>query len=427
MEDAKDVPLPLELIKQHKMQRILIIVLTAEFIVFIIFSIWITEFMRSRAIPIGSVQVGTVKYGNLKLYIKGMGILKPRNERWITSGVNGTVEDIFVHPGALVKKGEPLLKLSNDKIYNNLEQVELALIQNKEQAISQREKYNNHLYSLDQELFDARENLDAANLHLAAERELEKRQIVSRLQLRSAILDVKKDKASVRVLKDKIEDLQLEMNAQHKSNESLIKSAQEVVAMAKRSVSDLRPVADMTGEVESVRIEVGQRVGSGTPLVRMASANHYNAVLSVRQSKIGLVKKGQKVSLELRVPRPIDLSGQVTRISPNLKHGMISVTVAVDGTISRLARPYMPVIGVIHAGTIHNTLYVEKPVNAVPERTDFVYVLSPHGHEATARKVHFGISSEIGIQILSGLKVGERIITSTTYHWKNSVRLTTDG
>lgn len=426
MTEAKDIPIPLELLKQHKMQRLLIGVLFLEFTIFVIFSIWMTSFVRQKEIPLGTIQIGTVKYGNLKIYINGEGMLKPRKERWIASADDGVVDNIYVHPGSLVIKGKPILKLNNPDITDSLEQAELTLMQNKAQITTQMEKYNEQLYSLTRKLFDAREALEEDKLQLAAERGLFKNEVISRLDYDSAVLRVRKDKAETTDLMKTIESMKLIINAQNKSDNSLLKSTNDVVNLAQRNEDNLEPKANMTGEIESVPVQVGEHIHEGTPLVRLASAKKYNAILSIPQANVGQIGIGQKVTLQPHLSTQAVLTGHITQISPDLLHGMISVTVRIHGR-SSILRPNLPVTGVIHSGEIKNTLYVEKPFDIKQEMDINVYRLSRKNHEAVKRKVHFGISSEMGIQILSGLKKGERIVLSSTSGWKGTVRIATNG
>ena len=104
-------------------------------------------------------------------------------------------------------------------------------------------------------------------------------------------------------------------------------------------------------------------------------------------------------------------------------NNLVPITVRLHGDSFKDARPQMQVAATVHIGQLANAVYVSTPENARENSLDMVFVLSPDGRTATRRQVHFGLASSTGIQILSGLRAGDRVVLSDTSNWKSTMRI----
>ena len=61
-----------------------------------------------------------VQRGQLNISVRGVGVLVPKDIRWVATNVDGRVERILIKAGAKVKKGDLLLELSNPRLVQQL-------------------------------------------------------------------------------------------------------------------------------------------------------------------------------------------------------------------------------------------------------------------------------------------------------------------
>src|ERR1051326_3030310 len=69
----------------------------------------------------------TVKRGNIKREVRGLGTLTPEDIRWIPATTQGRVEKIILRPGTPVKSNDVILELSNPQLEQQLQDAELKL------------------------------------------------------------------------------------------------------------------------------------------------------------------------------------------------------------------------------------------------------------------------------------------------------------
>lgn len=423
MSQPEDVPLPLETIRQRRLRTWLIVVLVIEFVLLAAYSITLWDITSGRSVSAKNLQLGTVRQGAFPILIRSAGTLEPRIERWVTSSVGGTVQRLFVHPGSRVKVNSPLLVLSNPKLLVQARKAQYVLTRAIAQQKVQKATMDDQLYALEGQLATFKTQADSAQMRLKADSSLLRESVISRLQYETDQLTARNSAELVASMKRRILAFRRSYKAQIQGEQSLIASARTALVAAQADVTALQPKAGMSGEVQTVSVQAGARLKSGGAIARIANIHALNVILSVSPEDAGEIARGQEAKVRLSIPEEPVLHGIVQRVSPKVVHGEVPVTIRLHGKLPRIARPQLPVTVVIRAGQLAHALYVATPEGAQEDKEGKVYVLSQGGHKAIRRLVHFGLASSVGIQILSGLKAGERIVLSGTPHWDETMKI----
>jgi HlyD family secretion protein len=175
----------------------------------------------------------------------------------------------------------------------------------------------------------------------------------------------------------------------------------------------------MSGVLQQLPVEVGQRVTPGTNLARVADPTKLKAQIKIAETQAKDIQINQPASIDTRNGV---VAGHVIRVDPAVEQGTVTVDVALDGALPKGARPDLSVDGTIELERLDNVLYVERPAFAQDDATVGVFKIAPDG-EATRVPVHFGRSSVNTIEIVSGLKVGDKIILSDTSAYDSHDRI----
>ena len=186
-----------------------------------------------------------------------------------------------------------------------------------------------------------------------------------------------------------------------------------------REVDNLHVRAGMTGVLQQLPVEVGQRVIPGTNIARVADPTKLKAQIKIAETQAKDIQINQPASIDTRngiIP------GHVIRVDPAVEQGTVTVDVALDGALPKGARPDLSVDGTIELERLDNVLYVGRPAFAQDGATVGVFKLASNG-EAVRMPVHFGRSSVNTIEILDGLKEGDQVILSDTSAYDSHDRI----
>lgn len=105
------------------------------------------------------------------------------------------------------------------------------------------------------------------------------------------------------------------------------------------------------------------------------------------------------------------VAGHVTELG-QIKSGTRTIDIALDAALPTSARARLAIDATVDIEKIDDILYVGRPVHVMSGASSTVYKLTEDGGEAMRVPVKFGRASVATIEVLDGLKVGDRIILS---------------
>jgi HlyD family secretion protein len=99
------------------------------------------------------------------------------------------------------------------------------------------------------------------------------------------------------------------------------------------------------------------------------------------------------------------------------------VDVTIDAPLPQGARADLSVDGTITLENLKDVLYVGRPVHGQADSTIGIFKIDQDGGEAVRVNVKLGRSSVSTIEIVQGLKVGDKVILSDMSAWDNFDRI----
>ena len=159
-----DIVRPNKNLKLTRKTQLIATLVVVTLVLFFLFNTSSASFLASR----DSFLIGTVQRGDLNISVRGTGVLAPEDIRWIATNVPGRIERVLRKAGAIVKKGDLLLALSNPQLQQALTESQWELKALAAQTQAQKVSLESDL--LDQEIAVINEklNLDKAQLTLDA-------------------------------------------------------------------------------------------------------------------------------------------------------------------------------------------------------------------------------------------------------------------
>lgn len=180
--------------------------------------------------------------------------------------------------------------------------------------------------------------------------------------------------------------------------------------------------APIRGLVAERMIKVGNMVLANQPTFRVTRPDPLLAILYVPERQIGKLEKGQKASMRIDAIPDGSFTGRVERISPVVDPttGTVKVTVEIRNPSRRLKPGMFARIDITH--DIHaNTLLVPKDAVMTEDKASSVFVVE----DSTAfhRQVTLGYINTTHVEILSGVRQGDFVVTAGKASLKDSVRV----
>ncbi|NQY36025.1 MAG: HlyD family efflux transporter periplasmic adaptor subunit [Alteromonadaceae bacterium] len=358
-----------------------------------------------------------VKRGEFTISVRGTGLLIPDNIQWLSSNVEARVERIVVKPGKIVKKGDLIVELSNPQLAQLLEETRWELEARSAESKAAQVAQESALLDQKAEILNAQLNYESSKLKQDAQTELfqKKTGIISKIDYEKTRLETIQLKQRWEIQQQRLLKMKENILAQNNARDARLKKMQKTLERAQQQVDSLMIVASIDSVVQEVPIEPGQRLIIGGNIAKLAKQDSLIAELQVPELQIRNVAVGQRVIIDTRNNK---VAGIVSRVDPAVVNGNVQVDVEFLNGLPEDARPDLTVDGEILITELSDTLYVNRPIFAQSQSNSAFYKLSEDGNFAERISVKLGQGSINQIQIIDGLKIGDKIIISDPSSWQ---------
>src|SRR5438067_850950 len=367
-----------------------------------------------------TVWIDTVKRGPMTRQVRGLGTLVPEDIRWIPANTEGRVEKINIWPGTPVESDSVILELSSPEL-------EQAAHDAQSKATAAEADLTSLRATLQRELLDQESKTTVA--HAAYEQAKMERQTNDQLSKIGLVADLvyktSKIKEEECQKSDEIESKRLNFSRdsiepQLASKQAAVDQANQFAKLKLDQVEALHVKAGMSGVLQALPVQVGQRVKPGDNLARVADPSKLKAQIKIAETQAKDIQPNQQAVIDTRNGV---VKGHVKRVDPAVEQGTVTVDVAFDEELPKCARPDLSVDGTIELERLDNVVFVGRP--AFGQETYTVAMLQLHGGGNTAVRtpVNLGKSSVNTIEILSGLNPGDQVILSDTSAWDSHERI----
>ncbi len=364
---------------------------------------------RSARVSSETLTVATVSRGAYHDFIPLRGKVVAHDVVLLDALEGGRVDAVMVQSGDRVVKGQPLVTLSNSALSLDVLEREARLIE----SITQLQAYQTSLeqgrLANDKALADIDHNIDILNASLQR-RETLASTGAEPVELRD---QVRADLAYQR----KIRPMQEEGNAQqNKLRTQQLPQIQEQIVKLQKDLIITRDMlrnliirAPVDGRLTALNVKVGENRNSGENLGEITRDTGFKLLADIDEYYLGRLRTGQIATVQIGA-RTAQL--QVMRIDPQVTNGTFRITLEFVGASPSDLTPGQALQGKLGLGADVKTLVL--PAGPFLERTggDWVFVVGADGHSAQRRHIKIGRRNNEQVEILGGLKPGDKVITS---------------
>ncbi len=201
-----------------------------------------------------------------------------------------------------------------------------------------------------------------------------------------------------------------------------IGQAETAVELAQLQLGYTIIEAPLDGVVAEMYIDEGDMVGNSTPLGLVLS-QEIEVKLNIEESRLAQIETGQAVSLRVAAYPGLEFPALITNVAPHADSNThtFAVTVTPLDKEGQL-RSGMFADTTVLAAEKDNTLLV--PVSAVMsiDGQSTVYAVTTDG-TVEQRAVVIGLSNKHQVEILSGVKAGESVVTTGQANLQDGIKV----
>ena len=354
---------------------------------------------RGRDTAVKPVQVEEVRQETVRRAVEVVGTLAAVDQVTVSSETEGKVSRILADLGDRVTAGQALIQLDNEKQQYNFDQQKAALAR----ALAQYGATDpQHLPDIEKtpDVQKASADLQQAKQSYERANELFKRTLVPRQTLDDAETALQSKKASY--------DASLQTA---KNLRASIQASEATMKLADRQFRDTQIRAPFDGYIEKRLVNLGELVKAQMPVIAVVRVDPLKVIAEIPEKMAPWIKDGQPVELHVDAYPQRKFEGKVSRISPAVNtatrafpfEALIPNRDAVlkPGTFARVH---------IESGQVDQVLTL--PYSALQYRYGVNRVFVVENDKLSVRELKIGDRMDDRIEILSGVKAGERVVVT---------------
>ncbi len=372
------------------------------------------------SVDAGTVWSDTVKRGPMLREVRGLGTLVPVDIRWVAAQTDAHVDKWVLRPPAVVKPDSVIMELSDTTVQKDAVDAEYQLKGAEADYQNLRVQVNSDLMSQKSTEASVRSDYEQAKIQHDTDEKLVKEGLTSQLIEQQSRVKASQLEIRLQLEAERTKIATDSANARLAAQQAKVEQMKALYGLKRSQMEALHVRAGIDGVLQLLPVDVGQHVTPGMNLARVADPKRLRAEVKIAETQAKDVVPGQKASIDTRNGI---VNGHVSRVDPSVINGTVTVDVTIDDPLPPGARPDLSVDGTITLENLKNVLFVGRPVHGQSDSTIGLFKLTEDGSEATRVNVKLGRSSVNTIEIIDGLKVGDKVILSDMSAWDNFDRI----
>lgn len=372
-------------------------------------------------VDLDRITISEIKKDKFQETIPENGTVMPLHTIYLNTTDGGRVADIYVQDGDTLKKDQPILKLINTDVEMSMANTAttvsstLALIQ-QDKVTAEQNTVNklNNLEDVEQLYLEAKRVYDVdAKLYAS--------HVIGSQEYATAVNNYNVLGKKLELQKEMLHEDTIERAQQEAQDQEFYNRAMATLAVMKQKVDNLTIRALVPGQLTSLDAEIGQYKTAGYPLAQIDELDGFKVRLTdVDEHYLNRVFDGQVGTFEYNLDT---FTVKITQVFTAVANARFQVDMKFVGRVPQ---------GLHKGQTLQITLALsdERTAILVPrggfyQQTggNWIFKVSEDGKTAYRVDIQLGQQNIDYYEVLSGLKPGDKVVTSSYENYTNMQEL----
>lgn len=398
--------------KNNKKKKLLLIIPVIFLLGYFIFSALSKK--KSFNVKKAEITINSVESDYFEDFILFQAQVTPLNSMLVNVIEGGSVQEIYVENGAMVTKGQPLVRLYNPNTELTYMQQETSIIEQINNLNKAKLDLRNQELNLAKDLIAIEHDyLDAENLY-NLNKKLFEQEILAKNEWEVT-------KENYRFQKERMQIIKQSVTKEKQANQIQIGQLNQSIGIMNQSLSILRKnknnfliTAPLSGRLSSFEPILGKTFTQGNSIGTIDVMQGYKLVADVDEFYLNRIAVGQKGSIDFN-DKKVDV--EITKVIPEVKSGRFivelnfinqnnldlkqGISFGVRINLSEKAKTVVLTKGSFYQDTAGKWIFVVK------------------GNKAERRTIKLGRENPLYYEVLEGLQSNEKVVTSSYQDYKD--------
>lgn len=366
------------------------------------------------------LSIATVEEGIFQEKIPINGTVLPIQTVFITAIEGGQVKELYLEGGEMVKKGDLILKLTNPSLELNAMNLQTNLLEQADQLRNTRIMMVETGLNLKDQMIQVDYQITDLGQQHRRNKSLFKDSVIAEADYLTVKNNFDYNVNRRKLLKERIRTDSILREAQLDQVDNSLRLVDRNLIAIQKNLDNLTIRAPISGQLSSVRVEIGQTVTQGSRLGQIDILDGYQVRANIDEHYISRITPGLKGSFTF----DSDQHGlTIRKVYPEVTNGSFEVDMDFNSNEPD---------GIKRGQNLQIRLALSDESQAIliprggfyqTTGGNYIYVLSADGTRAYKRDIRIGRQSDRTYEVLEGLEPGEQVITSNYEIFNNADEL----
>lgn len=396
--------------KKWTIKRIAMYGGAALFVGFVAYQLFFADRRSRLKVEKDKITISTVGRGVFQEFIPQTGTVEPSRTVYLDAVEGGTIKRVVAESGAMLRKGDIILELSNLNRELTVLQQEASF----NESINRARETRLNIMKND---LDQRQQLAAIDNQLAIlgpqylrQKQLYDKKLIAKQDFERTEADYKYNLERKRITYEVYKNDSIDRIRQLRETTLSERRMSLSLDGVGKILDNLVIRAPIDGQLSRPQLDVGQSINTGQRLGQVDIVGSYKVRVEIDELYYPRISQGLHATTSYNNK---DYELQIAYIYPTIQNGRFTVDMTFIGETPEGIRRGQSLRLRIELGQSSEELLL--PVGGFYKDTggNWVYVLEGDGNRAAKRNVKLGRKNSENFEVLEGLQPGDKVITSS--------------
>ena len=361
-------------------------------------------------VEINRLLVDTIHQGVFQEFIPITGVVEPIKTVFIDAVEGGKIEEIYVEDGAMLKRGQKIMQLSNPNL-------QLAYLQSEGSIMNQINQLENLKLTREQQSLNLREqaldvefNLDLLSKRTRRNKALFTDEVIAKVEFEETQDEYEHLQRRKKLLADVIKRDSMSQVVQENQLTSSVDLMRRNLNISKQTLENLLVRSPIDGQLSGMDSEIGELINQGARIAQLDNLSNFKVRGRIDEFYITRIFLNQTGSFILG-GKPYDLI--IKKIYPDVRNGVFEVDMVFTSEIPTTIKRGQTVSIKLALSAETKALLIARGGFYQKTGGNWVYVIDPETNTAYKRDIKVGRQNPSFYEVTQGLKAGDIVITSS--------------
>ncbi len=355
------------------------------------------------------LSIAAVSAGKFDDYITINGSVAPISTIYMDAYEGGRVTEKLIEEGAMVKKGDIILKLENRNLYEQILASESNLALKQNDLRSTKLTFDSRQVEGKKSLANTEYDMNRLKRNFEQNESLYKDELISKEEYLITKEDYELSKKQLQIVRVQTSQDNALRETSLKELDADLARMQKTLSMVYERIDHLNVRAPADGQLGFLDAEIGQNIAQGQRIGQINVLTDYKIEADIDEHYIDRVKRDLSATLE-RNGKEYKL--RLRKVYPEVRNGKFKVDLVFTENKPETIRAGQTYNIKLQLGESNDALLLPKGGFFQSTGGQWIFVVDVNGETAIKRNIRIGKQNSRYYEILEGLDNGEQVITS---------------